>query len=233
MQSRPIHTGIFHEGDDLVSFITQALPEVPEHSIIAIASKVVALAEGRTVPLTTQRAKDERIQSESDAALKTKYVWLTRKDGMLMANAGIDESNANKKLVLLPKDSYASAAELHKKLKKAYGRKKLGILITDSCPLPLRAGVTGSALGYAGFTGLREYAGKKDLFGRSLRMTRTNLADGLAATAGILMGEGNERQPLVLITGAPVTFTSRHPNRELIMPAKEDMYYPLFKNAGF
>lgn len=216
----------------MLAFITEEIPEIREGSILVIASKVVALAEGQVVALPSKRELNTLIQRVSDAALKTKYVWLTRKDGMIMANGGIDESNADGKLVLLPEQPYVSARQLHQALKKHYRLKKLGVLITDSCPLPLRSGVAGFALGYAGFKGLRDYQGKKDLFGRTLRMTRTNIADGIAAAAGVVMGEGAERQPLVVVTKAPVVFTNKAPGKEIMMPMREDMYYPLFKSAG-
>ena len=35
--------------------------------------------------------------------------------------------------------------------------------------MPLRAGVVGVALGYAGFKGLRDYRGKEDIFGKKLK----------------------------------------------------------------
>ena len=83
-----------------------------------------------------------------------------------MANAGIDESNAMGKIILLPKNSFKSAEIIRKKLQNKFGVKNLGILITDSRLFPLRAGIVGVALGYAGFKGIKNYIGKKDIFGR-------------------------------------------------------------------
>jgi len=59
------------------------------------------------------KRKDKTIKEESEFALKTEIVWMTIKDGMVLANAGIDESNANGKLILLPKNSFKSAEILH------------------------------------------------------------------------------------------------------------------------
>jgi coenzyme F420-0:L-glutamate ligase/coenzyme F420-1:gamma-L-glutamate ligase len=95
--------------------------------------------------------------------------------------------------------------------------------------MPLRAGVVGVALGYAGFKGLRDYRGKKDVFGRKLKITQTDVADSLATAAILAMGEGNERQPLAIVTHAPVEFTDRVNRKELLIPFKDDMYRPLFK----
>jgi coenzyme F420-0:L-glutamate ligase len=232
MQLTPIRTHVFKEGADLIPFLIDHLPRLEEKNIIVIASKIVSLAERRTLDMLSDRKKAALIRAESRGAVKTKYVWLTLKGSMVMANAGIDESNADGRLILLPEDSYASAKSIRAALKKHYGLKDLGVVIADSCPLPLRAGVTSLALGYAGFRGTRDYRGKKDISGRVLRMTRTNVVDGLTAAAGVLMGEGAERQPLVLIQDAPVAFTAHDTRGELSIPLSDDMYGPLFKNAG-
>lgn len=103
------------------------------------------------------------------------------------------------------------------------------MIITDSRIMPLRAGVVGVALGYAGFKGLRDYRGKKDIFGRKLKYTQTDMADALASAAIAVMGEGSERQPLCVIENAPVEFTVRTNKRELLVSPADDMYRPLFK----
>jgi F420-0:gamma-glutamyl ligase len=190
----------------------------------------VALAEGRTVEYKNQSQKIRLIKQESDFAIKTKLVWLTIKNGMVMASAGIDESNANGKIILLPKDSFKSAEFIREELCRKFKVKNLGILITDSRIFPLRAGVVGVALGYAGFKGIRNYIGKKDIFGRILRFSRTDVADSLATSAVLCMGEGKEQQPLALITDAPVEFVKKVNEKDLIINPKEDLYQPLFEN---
>ena len=225
MRVEPIRTRIFKERDDLTAFIRAHIPELADGSVLVVTSKVVALAEGRTAP-----AKDKKrvIRAESERMLKTRYVYLTLKDGNILANAGIDESNAQGKLVLLPRDAYASAAALRKELIRAYDVKRLGIIITDSRVLPLRAGVVGVALGYAGMKGLRDYRGKKDLFGRPFVFATASVADMLASAAVVVMGEGRECSPLAVIEGAPVSFASRVDRRELAISVKDDMYVPFY-----
>lgn len=226
MEVKPVKTRIFKEGEGLVAFIIDHLPRLADGSVLVVTSKIVALAEGRTALLGSKKDKERLIRAESTVALKTKYVWLTVKDGMVMASAGVDESNAAGKVVLLPKDSYSSAASLRRKLRALYKIKNLGVLLTDSRTTPLRAGVTGVALGYAGFAGVRDYRGKRDLFGRPFKFSQTNVVDGLAAAAVVIMGEGSERQPLAVITDAPVTFRSKIVRRETMIPLKDDMYLP-------
>lgn len=225
---RPIKTHVFQEGDDLFAFITRYFKKLPEKSVIIVTSKIVALAEKRTAIAGNARMKEKLIRKESEFAIPTKYVWLTVKDGMAMASAGIDESNANGKLILLPKDSFKTARDLRDKLRPQHGVRHLGILITDSRTVPLRAGVTGVALGYAGFRGIKDYRGTPDIFGRKFEFSRTNIADGLAAAAVLAMGEGDERQPLAIIERAPVEFSDRVNRAELYIDIQEDMYRPLF-----
>lgn len=225
---KAIKTRVFKEGENLFSFVSSYVKKIPEQSIIVVTSKIVALSEGRTAIIQDVHTKERLIRAESKLAIPTKYVWLTIKDGMLMASAGIDESNANGKLILLPKDSFRSASFLRKKLQKRYGIKRLGVLITDSRTIPLRAGVSGIALGYAGFRGLKNYRGALDIFGRKFIFSRVDVADSLAAAAILTMGEGNERRPLAIITKTSVEFCDKIYPRELIIDTQDDMYQPLF-----
>ena len=226
---RAIKTRVFREGENLEAFIGQNVPKLREKSVLVVTSKIVALAEGRTSADTSTKNRERLIREESEFSMRTKYTWLTVKDGTVMASAGIDESNAAGKLVLLPRDSFLAAERLRKALRKRYRVQKLGVLITDSRLLPLRAGVVGVALGYAGFKGVRDYRGTPDIFGRSLKLTRTDVADALATAAVLEMGEGKERRPLALIEDAPVSFVERVNKRELHIDPREDVYAPLFR----
>lgn len=225
---RPIKTRVFCEGEDLFTFITHYFKELKEKSVVIVTSKIVALAEKRTFIAKNEQSKQDLIIAESEIAIPTKYTWLTVKDKMVMAAAGIDESNANGKLILLPKDSYKTAQKLCITLKKKYRVKNLGVLITDSRTTPLRLGVTGVAIGYAGFCGIIDYRGKPDIFGRKLEYSRTNIADSLATSATLVMGEGNEQQPLAIIEKAPIKFSDKINRDELTIDIQDDMYRPLF-----
>jgi coenzyme F420-0:L-glutamate ligase len=228
---KAIKTKIFKEGDDLFSFVVAHLKKISEASVLVVTSKIVSLSEGRVVDYQGKEAKVELIKSESDLAIPTKYVWLTVKDKMVMASAGIDDSNANGKLILLPKNSFAAAALLRTKLKKQFKLKQLGVIITDSRTIPLRAGTTGVALGYAGLQGLKQYRGQKDIFGRKFEFARVSVVDSLAAAAVLEMGEGNECQPLALIREASIKFQDRINRQELDIDLEEDMYAPFFERA--
>jgi len=228
MRVRAVTTRIFKEDEDLALFIRQYLRSLKEGSIVVVTSKIVALAEGRVASLTDARGKGLLIQAESELAIPTKYAWLTVKDGAVLASAGIDESNADGKMILLPHDSFAVASALRRFLQKHYKKKRLGVLITDSRSMPLQAGVVGVAVGYAGFRGVCDYRGKKDLFGRALQYSRLNIANSLAAAAVVTMGEGDERRPLAIIDDADVEFCERVRRDELRINIEDDLYQPFF-----
>jgi coenzyme F420-0:L-glutamate ligase len=233
MEIRPIKTSVFKKDKDLILFIIKFAAKVREGDVVVVTSKIVALAEGRVIENWDEKIREKIIKQESEFAIKTPIVWLTIKDGAVLANAGIDESNAvGGELILLPKDSFKAAEMIRTKLKKHFKLKKLGVIITDSRVMPLRAGVVGVALGYAGFKGLRDYRGSLDIFGRKLKMTQTDIADSLATAAVVCMGEGDERIPLAILKDAPVVFAEKVNKKELLIDAKLDMYGPFFQNVG-
>ena len=228
MLVKPIKTRIFKEGENLFNFVTHYIKKLPEKSVVIITSKIVALAENRTAIIKNEKTRVKLIRAESEFAMHTKYTWLTIKDGMVMSSAVIDESNANGKIILLPKNSFKVASVLRKQLQKKFKVKNLGVLITDSRLMPLRSGVTGVALGYAGFRGIKSYIGTPDIFGRKFHFSRTDIADSLATAAVLVMGEGRERHPLAIIEQPPITFCEKTNSKELLIDIAEDMYMPLF-----
>lgn len=229
MTIKPIKTDIYQPGENLTNFITKNIKQLKNNSLLVVTSKIVSLSEKRYINHCTLKDKNRIIKRECVAAIKSGDFWLTLKDNQIMASAGVDESNANGKLLLLPKNSYKSAKGLRQKLLSHYKIKNLGVLITDSRVLPLRLGVVGMALGYAGFKGLKDYRGKKDIFGRKFTHSLVDIPDSLASAAILVMGEGNEQKPLAIINQAPITFCQQTNQQELSIPFKQDIYYPLLK----
>jgi coenzyme F420-0:L-glutamate ligase/coenzyme F420-1:gamma-L-glutamate ligase len=93
----------------------------------------------------------------------------------------------------------------------------------------------GVSIGFYGLEPLRDYRGEKDIFGRTIQYKQSNIVDSIAAFGVLLMGEGSEQTPIVILRDAPfVRFAKRGTYRQLIIPRKHDLYYPLlkkFKNA--
>jgi len=232
MQIEAIHTGVFFPGMDLIDFILEsAKSELKEKSVLAVTSKIVSLAEGRTVNKERIKKK-ELIKRECEYYLgEVGYnCHLTVQHGLLIPSAGIDESNsANGEYILYPKDPFASARKIQAAIKQKCVLNDFAIIITDSRTLPLRRGVVGVALAYSGFRAVKSLIGEADLFGRPLRMTTMNIVDALAASTVLLMGEGAERCPLAVVHEAPLIFTDETNPEELTIPMEEDLYSPLFK----
>ncbi len=233
MQVTAIKTRLFQAREDLPNFILEHVPQVQEGTVLAIASKLFALWKGKIIPYENKAQKEVFIKQESEFALQTKLAWLTVKDGMVMTNAGIDESNADGQLLFLPADSYALAETLRCDLCRAWHIKKLGIVVTDSLILPLRAGVIAGAVAYAGFKGVRDLRGRPDLFGKKLQVTLVNVADSLATAAALEMGEAADQCPLAVIDHSPVEFVDIVAENEIKYPMKDDLYAPLFQAVGY
>ena len=229
MNITPVHTAVFKEREDLPAFIVRHLPSVPEKTVVTVSSKLVCLWKGLSVPYESRAQKEALILRESSSALKTPLAWLTLKEGMIMTNAGIDESNADGRLLLLPRDSYACVRELRASLRQKWGVHHLGLIITDSMILPLRAGVIGAAGAYSGFKGVKDLRGKPDIFGKKLDVTLVDVADSLAAACALTMGESDEQCPLCVVREAPVQFTDETNPDEIKYPAENDLYTPLLK----
>ncbi len=224
----PVRTPIFHRGDDLLDFILKATPRdvVREKMVLAITSKIVSLAEDA---IATRESTEKRplILREADRYLgETLFgVCLTIKHGILIPSAGIDESNSESgDFILFPKDPYASASRIYSALKKAWGLRELGIIITDSHTQPLRKGVTGIGLSHWGFRATRNLVGQADLFGRKAQMTYVNVLDSLAVAAVYRMGEIAERCPLAVVHGSGAEFTDSSSLAEIQISAGEDLY---------
>lgn len=232
MNFTAVRTAVFKKREDLPAFILRHVRRVPERSILAVASNLFALWKGEIVPYESMAQKESFILRESTAALKTPLAWLTVKDGMVMTNAGIDESNADGNLLLLPRNCYELAEHLRRRLCAAWGVHELGILVTDSMILPLRAGVVAAAVAYAGFKGVKDLRGTPDIFGKKLEVTLVNAADSLASAAALCMGEAAEQTPLCVIENAPVEFYPGTDPEEIKYPIENDLYTPLFQAAG-
>jgi len=232
MLIKAIKSKIITPKDNLAKVIQNSLKSpLKNGDILVVTSKVVAVTQGRISHIATQKDFDKLVKAEADQIIGHEAVTLTVKNGICIPWAGIDRSNIPKgQAILWPKEPFKAAQTLLTQLKKKYKLQKLGVLITDSHCVPLRRGVSGIALGYAGFHGVNDLRGTQDLYGNKLKVTQQNMADMLAAAAHAVMGEGSERTPFVLVQDAPVRFTTKKINpKEPIMPWDECIYKPLYK----
>lgn len=240
MNIQPLKTPVITaKSHDIFKLLDDAIPDLEEKSIVVVTSKIVSLCEGRTVKIGDAE-KDDLIIQESEQyipmALNPLGVTLTVTRNLLVPAAGIDESNGDGHYILWPEDPQKSAGEIRRYLAAKFGLSDLGVLITDSRTTPMRWGTTGIALSYSGFSGLNDFIGKPDLFGKKMVMTMVNVADGLAAAAVVAMGETNEQTPVAVITEADfVSFAAEKPTKAELevwqIPMNIDLYGPLLSRA--
>jgi dihydrofolate synthase / folylpolyglutamate synthase len=232
----PVKTDIVTpESTSITAFLDHHLSDFPNRSILAISSKIISLCEGRTAELTDDR--EALIAREADYYLPIELRH-ARFSGAIthhafIGAAGIDESNAAGRYVLLPKDSWAAAVSIRGYLVERFSIRDAGVIVTDSHSTPLRRGASGISIAYHGFSALKDYRGTPDLFDRLLRMEQANIADALAAAAVLVMGEGNERTPIAVITDLPaIDFDENAPTdtdrAEFLVDPENDIFSPLF-----
>jgi F420-0:gamma-glutamyl ligase len=127
-------------------------------------------------------------------------------------------------VILYPDDAFKSADDL--RFKFLINRKiRVGIVIADSRLMPTRIGTVGVAIACSGFEPVEDERGKKDLFGNILKVTLKAVADGLAATGVVMMGEGSESIPAVIIRGFKVTQTDRKLSKDdMTIDPRQDIY---------
>lgn len=238
MEVKAISTKVFQPPqDELESELERVAGELPDHSVLAVTSKVVAIDEGRCVLKSDFQSKDELIIQEADyylprSATPFSSTLLTLRQGRLVGSAGVDESNAHNHFILLPVDPWQSARRILSKLQVVEPDKTLAVVIVDSVSTPLRRGALGSALAFAGLNPVKSYAGEEDIFGRPIKWGRVNVADALAVAGNLEMGEGRETTPLAVISSVdPAVF--RHgdyrpeqPFASFQVPPVEDMFEP-------
>lgn len=220
--------------DNLLDAVIMSLKKQPLQNgdVLIITSKVVAVTQGRVVKINSEKAFHKLVRQEADQIIGSNLVTLTLKNSIFIAWSGIDRSNSPKGTAILwPKDPFEVAEKICKDLKKEFKLNRLGIIISDSCCLPLRKGVSAVTLGYAGFEGVTDMRGKKDLYGNKLKVTQQGTADMLAVAAHLIMGESDESTPFVIVRGAPVKFTSRKIKKNELNIAENDcIFNPLYKN---
>lgn len=224
---------------DLKTLLDMYVPEIKERSVIAVTSKIVALCEGRVAAIEGVDKK-KLIENESEYFLPSEEnqygVSITIKNNIVIASAGIDESNADGKYVLWPVNPQESANRIREYLAKSRGLREIGVIITDSRLSPLRWGVTGVGIAHSGFEAVNDMRGKPDIFGRPLHVTKVNILDGLAAASVYVMGESNEQTPLALVTEIPhIRFQDHNPSEDeltmLKITMEEDIFSGILKNV--
>lgn len=222
----------FCAGDDVAAVLLDALQrqgsQLQDGDVLCVASKVISLAEGRTVPLPpgdARRARQEVARSEAaEVVADTPWVLITRTpQGFVAANGGVDASNVGADTaLLLPEDPDASAALLREALHNASGA-DIGVIVTDTFGRPWRQGQTDVALGVAGLAAIRDERGGRDLDGSVLEVTEAAIADELAGAADLVRRK-DSAAPFVLVRGLDQAGELPGTAADLVRPADQDLF---------
>ncbi|MDE1844761.1 MAG: coenzyme F420-0:L-glutamate ligase [Thaumarchaeota archaeon] len=196
-------------GDDLVEILlkTKAGRGLKDNDILVFTQKIISKQEGQKIDLSLVRPtllatgiasaynKDPRIvqlildQTKRLVRMKNNIIISETHQGLVCANAGIDESNVEKGFAtLLPKNADNSANELRRKIKTKTG-KNVAVIISDTFGRPFREGQTDVAIGISGMSSIIDYEGKRDIFNRVLRVTAIAIADELCSASELVQGK--------------------------------------------
>lgn len=209
-------------GCDLAVLLLSALEDLSprQGDLLILTHKVVSKACGLVMPLTevspspeaealsAASGKDPRLAEVILQNCDTVYACdrgiliAERRDGWICCNAGVDASNSGgtDSVVLLPEDCDAQARAISLALSEKLGF-PLPVIICDTHGRALRSGTTGIAVGSWGLEPIRRYTGQQDRNGRFLLTTQEAVADELAGGATLVMGQGSEGIPAVLVRG--------------------------------
>ncbi|MDH4221667.1 MAG: coenzyme F420-0:L-glutamate ligase [Candidatus Bathyarchaeota archaeon] len=235
------------EGDDLAKMVCEATERqgtpIQNGDIIVITHVVVSRAEGNVVILDNVVPSDfakafaqrfnkdpnliEVILRESRSIVRMgdgKLITET-KHGLVCANSGVDQSNVpgKRNVALLPEDPDRSAQEIRRKIRKLTG-KDVAVIISDTHGRPLREGEINIAIGVAGINPIRDRRREKDLFGYTLKIKRTAIADELSSAAELVIGQAGEGIPVAIIRGYSYTKSERAKATDLIRPQEKDLF---------
>jgi len=192
--------------------------QLQERDVIVVTHVFVSKAEGNVVNLDTvkpsERAFEIAKQTNKDPALVEVILQEAKevikigpnsiitetKSGTISANSGVDRSNVlgEKNVVPLPKDPNKSAQNIRTEIKYLTGV-NVAVIISDTHGRPFRMGEINVAIGVAGINPIRDRRGEKDLFGYTLRIKQTAIADELASAAELVMGQASEGIPAAII----------------------------------
>jgi coenzyme F420-0:L-glutamate ligase len=241
----PIRSKRINKNEDILEIFASSLKKnkLKTGDIVVFASKIVSLWQGRVVKLSSikpsKKAKKiakkysmepefaELVLREADHIFGgVKKALLTIKNNIFIANAGIDKSNApDGYAILWPEKPFETADFLRRKIEEKFDV-KIGLIIVDSHCTPLRLGTSGIALSFSGFEPVSDERGKKDIFGKKLKITYKNIADSLATSASFVMGESNEKTPFVIIRDSGVKIKEN--KKTISIKPKKCIFSPIY-----
>jgi len=238
---------LIKKGDNIAELLCNAAEKqgtpIQNDDIIVVTHVIVSKAEGNVINLDTvepsEFAKTIAKQTEKDPALVevvlreaksivrmgNNNIITETKHGFFCANSGVDRSNVlgERNVAPLPENPDESAAQIRRKIRELTD-KDVAVIISDTHGRPLRDGEINVAVGVAGFKPIRDRRGEKDLYGYTLRVKRTAIADELASAAELVIGQANEAIPMAIIRGYIYPKSEDAKATELIRPKEKELF---------
>jgi coenzyme F420-0:L-glutamate ligase/coenzyme F420-1:gamma-L-glutamate ligase len=238
---------ILQFGDDISEIICHYAEKqgvtIQDYDIIVVTHVIVSRVEGRIVNLNevipSEFAKMIAEQYDKDPALvevvlrESKRIVrmddgkliMETKHGLVCANSGVDKSNVpgDRIVALLPEDPHHSAEAIRQGIRECTGC-EVAVIISDTHGRPLREGEINIAIGFAGISPIRDRRGEKDLFGYTLKVKRTAIADELASAAELVMGQADEGIPVAIIRGYDYPKSDITNGKALIRSKENDLF---------
>jgi coenzyme F420-0:L-glutamate ligase/coenzyme F420-1:gamma-L-glutamate ligase len=220
--------GEVRPGDDLVSLIAKAEPDLRDGDVLVVTQKVVSKAEAQLVPIDPgdPDSKAKIVEGESVRVLRRRgeLVVSETRHGFVCANAGVDLSNVSHGwAALLPEDPDRSARRLRDGLRHRLDV-DVAVIISDTFGRPWRRGLTDVAIGCAGIKAIVDLRGTADTNGYELQATEVCVVDELASAAELIMGKATGICAAV-VRGVDPTWLGRGEVRaEVVRSPAEDLF---------
>lgn len=219
----------------LEDFLDKYIKKINDKSVLVFSSKIISILLGNIKKLE-EEYEDLIIQeAEYISKSKNKYnKFITVKHSAFISGSGIDQSNGNGYIILLPEKPFEVAKTIYDYLKNKHNV-DFGIIITDSHSTPLRRGAVGISIGFWGFSPLHDYVGEKDIFGREFCFEKANLVDQISSAANLIMGEGAEQTPVVIVNKLDIlNYDNNLPTVEerksFLLSPDEDLYHIFYQD---
>jgi coenzyme F420-0:L-glutamate ligase/coenzyme F420-1:gamma-L-glutamate ligase len=228
--------------DMIVKSISQVNESLKNNDVLVVTHKIISKSEDRLVSLAEidpsfkakriakSQSKDPRLvelimtEALELVRIHDRVMIAETKHGFVCANAGIDTSNVDwdgNKVALLPIDSDFSASKIRKDIWNKE-KKNVAVVISDTFGRPFREGQINVAIGVSGLNPIKSYVGKRDMYGKPLRVTEIAIADEIASAAELVMKK-SARIPVVILRG--LRYSSKQTNiSRLIRPKENDFF---------
>jgi len=237
---------LIQKDDDIGTIICESAKQgnfpLENGDIVVVASKIVSKAEGQLVDTRRVKPSKEALLLAKQINMEpknlevilgeTKRLLIARPDllltehhlGFICTKAGVDSSNTapgpkGRVVSLLPKDPDSSAEKIRKAVQEKTG-KEVAVIINDTFGRPDRKGSVGMAIGISGIAAISSPSKKEDIFGKK-RHPEIAQVDEIAGAASLIMGQTNERLPVVVVRGVKYQASEKGQIKDLLHPIQK------------